>query len=97
MVANGLAIFSLKFISGRKRPQKHIENLFSNASFTSGHSANAFMNATILSAYLDRALGFLTLAALIALSRVYLEDHYPSDIITGSVIGAVIGQILITV
>jgi len=55
------------------------------------------MNATILSAYLDRALGFLTLAALIALSRVYLEDHYPSDIITGSVIGAVIGQILITV
>jgi undecaprenyl-diphosphatase len=97
LVANGLAIFSLKFISGRKRPQKHIENLFSNASFTSGHSANAFMNATILSAYLDRALGFLTLAALIALSRVYLEDHYPSDIITGSVIGAVIGQILITV
>jgi len=87
----------LKFVAGRKRPEKHIENLFSNTSFPSGHSANAFMTATILSGYLGRTIGFFSLATLIASSRVYLEDHYPSDIFAGSLIGFLIGQILITV
>ncbi len=94
---NGVTIFTLKYASKRERPENHIENLFSRASFPSGHSGNAFMTATILSSSLGRSFAFFSLAFIVALSRVYLEDHYLSDAIAGSAIGLVIGQILITV
>lgn len=97
LLVTGAAIFTLKYASRRERPENHIENLFSRASFPSGHSGNAFMTAAILSSHLDRSIGFFTLASIIALSRVYLEDHYLSDAVVGSGIGFVIGQILITV
>lgn len=96
-VATGIIIFALKYASKRERPENHIENLISRASFPSGHSGNSFMTATILSAYLGRSFAFFVLAIAIAASRVYLEDHYLSDVLVGSVIGFLIGQILITV
>lgn len=96
-LATGATIFALKYVSKRERPENHIENLFSRASFPSGHSGNAFMTATILSAYLGRSLAFFSLAFTVAVSRVYLEDHYLSDVVVGSGIGLVIGHILITV
>jgi len=97
LLANGVIIFTLKYASRRERPANHIENLFARASFPSGHSGNAFMVAAILSSHLSRSIGFFILASIVALSRVYLEDHYLSDIVVGSSIGVIIGQILITV
>lgn len=93
----GAVIFSLKYAAKRQRPENHIENIFSRASFPSGHSGNSFMTATILSSALGSTAGFFSLAFTVAASRVYLEDHYLSDVIAGSAIGFIIGQILITV
>jgi undecaprenyl-diphosphatase len=74
-----------------------------DGSFPSGHAAGSFCVAVFLactipsiwtgsrsSAHLLRLLA-LVMAALIALSRVYLGAHFPSDVVGGALLGAVIG------
>lgn len=57
-------------------------------SFPSGHTAAAFLFATVLSAYYP-SLMFIAfgLAAIIGMSRVLLGVHYPSDIAAGILLG----------
>ncbi len=60
----------------------------SDASFPSGHAANAFGCAWILTrAAPDAALGYWILAIGIAYSRIYLGVHYPLDVVGGGLIG----------
>ena len=57
-------------------------------SFPSGHTMVSFTIATTLSFYYPRAAFLLyPLAALVALSRVYLGSHYPSDVVAGAFLG----------
>jgi membrane-associated phospholipid phosphatase len=59
------------------------------ASLPSGHSTTAFAAAVALGALFPRARVALWIyAGLIALSRVVLSAHYPSDVIAGAVVGA---------
>ncbi len=65
------------------------------ASFPSGHAIDAFAVAMALGALWPRARPFLwTYAVVIAMSRVVLTAHFPSDVIAGGVIG-VIGALLV--
>jgi undecaprenyl-diphosphatase len=60
----------------------------------SNHALNGFAAAAFLSLILRRGLwsGVLfALAALVALSRVYLAKHYPSQVAMGALIGTVWG------
>jgi len=64
-------------------------------SFPSGHSAVAFGIAYILSRrYRKMAILWYILAILVAFSRIYLEKHYPVDIIVGAIIGTLIGMLV---
>ncbi len=57
-------------------------------SFPSGHTANAFGAAWILSrVWPQGAPVFLTLASLVGLSRIYVGVHYPSDVLFGAAAG----------
>jgi undecaprenyl-diphosphatase len=60
-------------------------------SFPSGHSATAFGGAWLFSRYLPR-LNWLwySIASLTAFSRVYLGDHYPGDVVSGSLLGVLL-------
>jgi len=61
-------------------------------SFPSAHAMNWFSGGTLLFLfYPKRWVWFLTFAFLVALSRVYVGVHYPSDIFAGAVIGMGIG------
>jgi len=65
------------------------------ASFPSGHSTTAFAAAVALGALFPRARPVLWIyAGLIALSRVILTAHYPSDVLAGAIVGAV-GALLV--
>ena len=57
-------------------------------SFPSGHAAGAFLMATLcLHAHAALGLAALPFAMTVALSRVYMGMHYPSDVMAGSLLG----------
>jgi len=63
--------------------------------FPSGHAAGAFAVATWVALWRRRwALPALSGAALVALSRVYLGVHYPSDVLGGAILGAGSGALV---
>ena len=60
-------------------------------SFPSGHTMASFEAAVSILLYNRRwGAAALVLAALIAFSRLYLFVHFPSDVLTGLVLGVVI-------
>ena len=64
----------------------------SNASFPSGHAMTAFATAVVVGALHPRLRWpALAVAALVALSRVYLGVHFALDILAGAAIGTAIG------
>lgn len=89
----------LKNLIARTRPYAAIEGLTllipppSDYSFPSGHTASSFAMAVVLYRKLERKWGItaIVLASLIALSRLYLGAHYPSDILFGMMSGILIG------
>ncbi|NTW51168.1 MAG: phosphatase PAP2 family protein [Chlorobiaceae bacterium] len=97
---SGLTADLLKFIFGRARPKMLLEHGiygfgFFHAdhpwtSFPSGHSATALSVALTLSLILPRfRLAFMAGGILVAASRVVLCQHYPSDVVAGSMLGVV--------
>ena len=85
----------LKNLIARTRPYKAIEGLTIliaepvDFSFPSGHAAASFAvaGAVFFSGHRRAGTVLLIFAALIALSRLYLGVHYPSDVIGGTVVG----------
>ena len=65
-------------------------------SFPSGHTVSGFGCSLILVRMLPKKAGIplVILAALIALSRLYVGVHYPSDVIAGFLIALVISKIV---
>jgi membrane-associated phospholipid phosphatase len=76
-----------------------------DGSFPSGHAAGAFCVATFLAVAIPEffpespwrarfwSTVALTLAALVALSRVYLGAHFPTDALGGALLGGVVGAV----
>ncbi len=98
LVSVGLALLSLKFLFGRKRP--HIDPAYESLhfepfnlhwnwhSFPSGHSQVIFVVATLLGLLIPKAKWPLLIFALaIALTRVVTQQHFLSDVLVGSALG----------
>ena len=98
LVFSLIAVRLLKVFLGRARPGygsefTFFETSFKYNAFPSGHSADAFVSGVFLFFLLKqtRYAGsrFLPLiyAFLIAISRVFVSSHYPSDVAAGMAIG----------
>ena len=85
----------------RIRPYEVVDGLIllvekqKDFSFPSGHSCASFAAAMALSRHLPRRafICLLSLAALIAVSRLYVGVHYPSDVLGGILIGVFAGRL----
>ncbi len=78
----------LSFIEGVK--------VHSYNSFPSGHTMTAFAIFFFLSCYFQQRLFsvlFFTLALAVAISRVYLLQHFLIDVCVGSIVGVILGFI----
>lgn len=88
----------VKNLVARVRPYEVIEGLTyivrrpKEFSFPSGHAGSSFAAACIMLRRLPRRYGIpaFVLAVLIALSRLYVGVHYPSDVLFGMISGILI-------
>lgn len=88
----------LKNLVNRTRPYVAIPDLIlitknpGDASFPSGHTAASFSVAVVMLMTMKKRYGIpaIVLASLIALSRLYVGVHYPSDVLGGFVVATLI-------
>ncbi|WP_027624919.1 phosphatase PAP2 family protein [Clostridium lundense] len=64
-------------------------------SFPSGHTLSSFAVAEVLSVYFNEySFIFIGIAFSIALSRLYLYVHYPTDVIAGIILGLLCSKLV---
>jgi undecaprenyl-diphosphatase len=100
----GLFVAIIKRLIGRARPSAMAENVWiyapwgwksAYASLPSGHATTAFAAAVAIGALWPRLRVLMwTYAVLIAVSRVVVAVHHPSDVLAGAMVGA-LGALLV--
>ena len=96
-----IGTLGLKNLFARARPcavfpQKTFLFCPNGPSFPSGHAFSSFAAAGVLFFRREKGAVFaLVLAFLIAFSRVYLYVHFPTDVLTGGVMGFLGARILV--
>ncbi|MGQ7791632.1 phosphatase PAP2 family protein [Faunimonas sp. B44] len=105
VASSGLLVLVLKYLLGRARPR-----MFETAgpfsfdivsfdpvwsSFPSGHSTTAMALATSLALLFPQGRWvFLCAGFWLAASRVFTRQHYPSDVLAGCLVGALVAWLL---
>lgn len=97
----GLCVQILKHLIGRARPDLwdtgviHFGPSLKTGfdSLPSGHTTTSFALAVVLSSFYPRGrVFFYFIAAIVGLSRVYLNSHFPSDVFIGAILGFLMGK-----
>lgn len=94
----------VKLAAGRARPNKGrgthsytpFQDLSFDRSFPSSHAARAFAAAAVFADHYPQPVPIIaySAASLIGLSRIYLNEHFASDVFAGAALGFAIGKTL---
>lgn len=86
---------AIKQVVGRRRPElpdlPPLTGTPTALSFPSAHASTSFAGAVVYSRLGLPARPLFALATGLALSRLYLGVHYPSDVVAGAALGALGG------
>lgn len=89
-----IIVHSLKRLLSRERPYNILEQLntfgitLKDYSFPSGHTAASFSIATTIALNIPKiSIIVFFIAIIVAISRIYLGVHYPTDVAAGIIIG----------
>jgi membrane-associated phospholipid phosphatase len=100
-----LADRGIKHVLDRSRPPGYRGNK-RHESFPSGHTASAAAISVTVSHLLQRAgdasaphaaLGTWAATALVAESRLLLDEHWPSDVVGGALLGAAVAHTVLAI
>ncbi|MCF7645835.1 phosphatase PAP2 family protein [Bacillus subtilis] len=105
ILSAGIIVNIAKYIVGRPRPHlvdtvgpfgfKPFDFSYHYVSFPSGHACTAAVLATLIGLWFPRLrIPAYAALALIAVSRVFVRAHYPSDVLIGFMVGTVTTLIL---
>jgi membrane-associated phospholipid phosphatase len=78
----------------RQRPEDHLDvgvRTPTSSSFPSGHTLAAFCTAFVLGDSQVGTTANVGFATAVAVSRIHLRAHHPTDVIGGAAIGSVLG------
>jgi undecaprenyl-diphosphatase len=78
----------------RQRPEDHLDvgvRTPTSSSFPSGHTLAAFCTAFVLGDSQAGTAANVSFATAVAVSRIHLRAHHPTDVIGGAAIGSVLG------
>jgi membrane-associated phospholipid phosphatase len=101
LISSGIIGVATKTVVGRSRPlQNKGTTDFApftdmNSSFFSGHTTQAFTLAAVISESYDETWIDVTaysLASLAAVARTYHDKHFASDVLTGAIVGTLVGK-----
>lgn len=95
VLVSGLLAVEIQLVTLRPRPEaaRLLMALPSFPSFPSGHAAMGFGWATFIALRFRRWTAPMLVAGAIAVSRVYVGHHFPSDVLLGAVLGAATGAV----
>ena len=98
----GLIIQVIKILLGRPRPHFTHQDQWQLGpaiqdglnTFPSGHSTASFAVATVLARYFPKGTWiWYGIAGFVAVSRIMRGSHFPSDVLTGALIGFLVGSV----
>ncbi|HLA28817.1 MAG TPA: phosphatase PAP2 family protein [Syntrophales bacterium] len=94
-LATLVIILTLRYLIRRERPHPGLGDRpldpWNRYSFPSHHSARMIMLSVVCGAHYQASLAvMLPVAGLIGFSRLYLEKHYLSDVLTGAAVGGLV-------
>ena len=92
LIIVGILVQPIKNIVGRERPDHS-----SNVSFPSGDTATAFILPEVLTSSSTSVVASSVVATGVAVSRIFYQKHYPSDVVAGAILGLLAGAISIII
>ncbi len=100
-LVNIIFLTFLKDLIDRPRPYEVLEGVNTldtenTGGFPSGHSSNIFLGAALLANIYKKFVAPLyALALIVAISRIYVGMHYPTDVLAGAIEGFVLAKLIL--